>query len=109
MEILKHVGNTIFGMYQQKFCHEWDLVLRKIINECEVSEFSEHTITFTTKCGQVCVWCANKWYGFGHLYEVNGKSVGGKTSADHDSRQCKNFIDSIQDYAVKSHKAITAC
>lgn len=78
MEILKHVGNTIFGMYQQKFCREWDSALRKIINECEVSEFSERTITFTTKHGQVCVWCSNKWYAFGHLYEVNGKGVGGK-------------------------------
>jgi len=76
MEILRHVGNTIFGMYQHPFCQLWDDSLNKIINECEVVELSEYTMTFGTTSGQICVWCANRWYAFGHVYSVNDKCVG---------------------------------
>ncbi len=76
MDILRHCANTIFGMYQSPFCKMWDEALNKIMNECEVSEFDEHTITFGTKRGQICVWCSNKWYAFGHVYSVNDKHVG---------------------------------
>lgn len=76
MEILRHIANTIFGMYQSPFCPMWDEVLNKIMEDCEVTEFSEHTITFGTKRGQVCVWCSNKWYAFGHVYRINDEWVG---------------------------------
>ncbi|MBS3895047.1 hypothetical protein [Serratia marcescens] len=76
MDKLCHIANTIFGRYQRPFCPRWDEMLNKIMSECEVTDLSEHTITFSTKRGQVCVWCANKWYSFGHLYRVNDKWVG---------------------------------
>lgn len=76
MEKLSHVVNTILGMYHKPFCPRWDEMLNKIMKECEVTEFCEHTITFSTKRGQVCVWCSNKWYSFGLLYQINDKCIG---------------------------------
>ena len=73
---LAHIGNSIFGMYQQPYSAEWDSLLNSILDEGRIKEVRSYTITFDYQGNDIEVWCANKWYSFGHVHCVNGQIVG---------------------------------
>lgn len=77
-EFIKHIANTVFGMYQEPFSEKWDLELNEIMDTGRVIQTSDCTITYMHKGNAITVWAANKWYSFGHLVRVNGKEVGKK-------------------------------
>lgn len=73
---LAHIGNSIFGMYQQPYSAEWDSLLNSILDEGRIKEVRSCAMTFEYQGNDIEVWCMNKWYSFGHVYSVNGQSVG---------------------------------
>lgn len=73
MGILIHIMQIALDTYPYNFCPKWDEMLNKIINDCEVKELSNHTITFDTKHGQVCVQVSPRRIGV--IYEANDKIV----------------------------------
>lgn len=74
-EILSHIGNTIFGMYQRQFSSEWDKRLDDAITHGKVIKTSEYTIEIMHGYDLLSIWVENRWYAFGHLYYANGKFV----------------------------------
>ncbi|RKQ38372.1 hypothetical protein [Enterobacter sp. R1(2018)] len=74
-EILKHIGNTIFCMYQKPFSHDWDRRLREAITNGEVVEAGRHTIEIKHGNDLMSIWISNRWYSFGNLFYINGNYV----------------------------------
>lgn len=77
-EYIKHIANTIFGMYQVPYSEEWDRELNDIMDSGRVIETSDCTITYLYKGNAMSIWTANRWYAFGHLERVNDSCVGKK-------------------------------
>lgn len=69
--IVCHIGNTMFGMYQRKFSSAWDFQLSNLIDNAEIINADEHTITFKSGEDEISVWCENRCYAFGHIWMVN--------------------------------------
>lgn len=76
-EILCHIANTIFGMYQRPFSRDWDSRLDDAITHGEVIRAGEHTLEIIHGDNLLSVWVSNRWYSFGHLWYANGKPVNG--------------------------------
>lgn len=77
-ELIKHIANTAFRMYQEPFSEEWDLELNEIMDSGRIIETSDCTITYMYKGNKMSIWTANKWYSFAHLVRVNDREVGRK-------------------------------
>lgn len=74
-DIISHIGNTIFGMYQRQYSSDWDLRLDEAITHGKVIKAGECTLEIVQDDDLLSVWIANRWYAFGHLYYANGKFV----------------------------------
>ncbi|WP_414454355.1 hypothetical protein [Enterobacter roggenkampii] len=74
-DIISHIGNTIFGMYQRQFSNDWDVRLDEAITHGEVIKAGEHTIEIMHGNDLLSIWIENRWYAFGHLFYANGKFV----------------------------------
>lgn len=74
-DYLRHIGNTLFSMYQEPFNADWDAQLIKLMDEGKVISASRHCVTFSLHGQGYDVWVSNRWYSYGHLYEVNGQCV----------------------------------
>lgn len=77
LQYLRHFGNVVFGMYQEKFDAGWDDRLNRMLDDNVLIEFSEHTITLRDLKSEtsVVVWCSNEYYSFGWDYTL-GKCEG---------------------------------
>lgn len=72
---LAHLGNLLFGMYQNQFSERWDSRLNELLDKGEVVGASQHTLHINHQGNSIEVWCENRWYGFGNEYRVNGRCV----------------------------------
>lgn len=75
---LNHGLRLLFGMHQKPFCKEWDELLNSVMDEGEIVDSSECTITFQYAGKRYGVWIENQFYSFGHIYYLDGKSVASK-------------------------------
>lgn len=75
MSYLTHVINLITFMYSRKFNSDWDARLSDILNNYKNVEFDDHTLTFTYGDFRISVWTSNRWYSYGHVYEINNIRV----------------------------------
>lgn len=92
----------LFGMFQKKYCHMWDMKLREISCLADDLTVSDHTVQFIVGDIKYEVWISNRWYSYGYLWQVNDKSI---------SRLMRNKRPSIAmmiklDRLVKAHKDI---
>lgn len=72
-DYLQHIGNTMFSMYQEPFSHDWDICLTRLMDEGEVITATQHLLVFSLHGKSYGVWTCNRWYSYGHLYEVNAQ------------------------------------
>lgn len=74
-EVLSHIGNTIFGMYQRPFSDDWDKRLNEAMTHGAVIKAGKCSLEIIHGEDLLSIWVANRWYAFGHLYYSNGKYV----------------------------------
>lgn len=66
---LRHVCNTLLGLYQYKHCPAYDALLNRILDEGVPEKCGDYTIRFSLGGEYYNVWIANKFYAYGHLYQ----------------------------------------
>ncbi|CQH41780.1 MULTISPECIES: hypothetical protein [Yersinia] len=71
-EILSHIGNTIFGHYQNDFCPQWDEILNRILDSGELVECRGGVISFKFEGKEIDIWANNKWYSYGNVWRIDG-------------------------------------
>lgn len=79
MKLFKYIGhclNTIFRMYQEPYCEEWDILLNKLIDSDSYMNISGYgyTATFKHKDKTHVVWIQNKYYGYACPYSYDVRS-----------------------------------
>ncbi|WP_338659043.1 hypothetical protein [Yersinia intermedia] len=70
-EILSHIGNTIFGSYQNNFCPEWDEILNRILDSGDVIGHRNGVISFKFEGKEIDVWANNRWYSYGNVWRID--------------------------------------
>ena len=79
-DYLKHVLNTVTGMYQHCYSEAWDQKLTDLLDNVdrwsgiEISS-GGHCLVFTFNGNNYRVWIANRWYAYGNLVSINDDFV----------------------------------
>lgn len=70
---LRHVCNTLLGLYQYEYCPHYDALLNQILDEGVPEKCGDYTMRFSLDGEYYNVWIASKFHGYGHLFpSING-------------------------------------
>ncbi|HCL7572517.1 TPA: hypothetical protein N2X72_004195 [Escherichia coli] len=66
-----HFCRTVLRMYQQPYSHEWDVQLNQLLDQGTVVNACKYTLTLHYEGTYYVVWTSNRWFAFGHLYQIS--------------------------------------